>query len=361
METDKLPPIPTPASQRWREFRIQFLPFVLFFLMLGCIVYLWKSYVQPIGVIGFAETNQVNVASIKDGLISELFVERFQNVTTGQVIAVVVNTDPLLVQAQIENVQAEIRLTQARTEEDKLRRDQSYQQFRQDLLTERVSQARDQVNWILASNKLVRAQQELKDGVGTAAQLDAAVAERDALAASIDARGSQLVDLKKTLDELSLKQNSSETNVSVYQDAIEKKTRELELMLQPTKLTAPISGMVSMVHHVPGERIVRGTPIVSISDPETRRIIGYVRQPVSVVPTTNDTVVITTRTQVRQSAQGQILRVGAQMEPINPALLALDSKRIEVGLPILVNIPPGIHLLPGEYVNLSIEYHTPPR
>jgi hypothetical protein len=28
---------------------------------------------------------------------------------------------------------------------------------------------------------------------------------------------------------------------------------------------------------------------------------------------------------------------------------------MEIGLPILVSVPPGIRLLPGEYVNLYIE------
>src|SRR5882672_3974059 len=108
MEKDKLPPIPTPVSQRWREFRIQVLPFVVFLSVLAGIVYLWRSYVQPVGVIGYADTNQVNVTSLQDGIISELLVERFQNVSTGQVIAIVVNTDPELVKAQVDSALADI-------------------------------------------------------------------------------------------------------------------------------------------------------------------------------------------------------------------------------------------------------------
>ena len=57
-----------------------------------------------------------------------------------------------------------------------------------------------------------------------------------------------------------------------------------------------------------------------------------------------------------QTARAQILNVGAQLEPINPALLAVDSKRVEVGLPIVVAVPDGIHLVPGEYINLLIDY-----
>src|SRR5688572_14749681 len=141
MDKEKLPPIPTPVSQRWREFRIQVLPFMVFVAILTGVVYLWKGYVQPIGVIGAAETNLVNVTTLQDGMISELFVERFQNVTTGQVIAIVVNTDPELIRAQIESVQADIKVLAARNAVDEKRTDQAYQEFKQDLLSRRLEQA----------------------------------------------------------------------------------------------------------------------------------------------------------------------------------------------------------------------------
>jgi multidrug resistance efflux pump len=351
---EKLPPIPTPIAQRWREFRIQVLPFCVFFSLLTSIVFLWKMHIQPITVIGSAETNLVSVTSLQDGIISELLVERFQNVTTGQVIAVVANTDPELVKAQIESVQADIKVLAARNSVDVKRTDQAYQEFRQNLLSHRVDQAVDQAHWFNASNVLWRAEAEFKTGAGNPAKVDAARSECDALAASIEARGKQIADLDKSLAELAEKQGGVEPDV--WAEAIDKKARELELMLKPATLLAPINGMVSVVHHVKGERILRGTPVISISDPETRRIIGYVRQPVSVIPTTNDFVQITTRSQPKRTARGKILRVGSQMEPINPALLSVDAKRVEVGLPILVEVPPDIRLLPGEYVNLFVDY-----
>jgi len=48
--------------------------------------------------------------------------------------------------------------------------------------------------------------------------------------------------------------------------------------------------------------------------------------------------------------------VGASLEPINPALLSPEGTRVEVGLPILVNLPANLKVLPGEFLDLSIEY-----
>jgi multidrug resistance efflux pump len=355
MEKDKLPPIPTPVSQRWREFRIQVLPFIVFLSVLTGIVYLWRSYVQPVGVIGYADTNLVNVTSLQDGIISELFVERFQNVTTGQVIAVVVNTDPELVKAQVESALADIKMLAARNAVDQQRTDQAYRLLIQDLLKLRVDQATDQINAILATNETQRVEDLFKLGTASLASLEAERAKRDAYAAALQERGKQMGDLQNSLDELAAKGKAGQPDP--FAEAIEKKTTELELMLKPSQLKSPINGMISMVHHVKSERILRGMPIVSISDPETRRIIAYVRQPVTRVPTTNDFATITTRSQPRQTARGPILHVGAQLEPINPALLATDSKRVEVGLPIMVAVPDGIHLVPGEYINLDINFN----
>jgi multidrug resistance efflux pump len=355
MEKDKLPPIPTPVSQRWREFRIQVLPFVVFLSILTCIVYLWKSYVQPVGVIGYADTNLVNVTTLQDGMLSELFVERFEHVASNQVIAIIVNTDPELIKAQIESAQADIKILKARNAVDQQRTDQNYREFRQELLKLRLDNATDQVQAVLADKEVQRVEAMYKKGSESLAVLEAAQATRDAYVASLKERGTQMADLQKSLDDLAAQLQSGEPDP--FAEAVEKKAKELELMLKPSTLRAPISGMISMVHHVKGERILRGMPIVSINDPETRRIIGYIRQPVTRVPTTNDSVTITTRTQVRQMARGQILRVGTQLEPITPGLIAVDS--MEVGLPIVVSVPDGIQLVPGEYLNLHIDYLPP--
>jgi len=51
---DKLPPIPTPASQRWREFRKQVLPTIIFVGVALSVAFLWKSLVAPTGMVGGA-------------------------------------------------------------------------------------------------------------------------------------------------------------------------------------------------------------------------------------------------------------------------------------------------------------------
>jgi hypothetical protein len=61
---------------------------------------------------------------------------------------------------------------------------------------------------------------------------------------------------------------------------------------------------------------------------------------------------------------GQVLSVGAQLEPIYPSLMprsasasgpAGDSRSAtENGLPILVSLPENVSVLPGEIVDLRV-------
>ena len=350
---DKLPPIPTPVSQHWREFRIRVLPFIVFASLIAGIVMLWRGFVQPSGIVGFAETNAVNVVATQDGLLSTLSVKRFQMVAKGQEIGLIISTDPDLLKAQIATAQADIEVLRSRNAVDQDRTEQSYQQFRQDLLNHRVAQATARVNWIVASNSFGRTAELFKAGQESLAKFEADKGAMDAIAATIEERDRQIEDLTSNLAQLQAKRKASPTDA--FDKAIEAKQNELGLLLKPSTVKAPISGMISMVHHFGGERVLRGMPIVTISEPEANNVIGYLRQPIVNKPLTNAVVQITTRSQPRIIALGHIVHVGAQLEPINPALLSVDTKRMEVGLPILISVPQGVKLTPGEFVDVAIQ------
>ena len=67
-------------------------------------------------------------------------------------------------------------------------------------------------------------------------------------------------------------------------------------------------------------------------------------------------VEVRTRGLRRAMSLGKILEVGTQLEPIAPALVSpLRTANIELGLPILVSLPPGLKTRPGEIVDLRID------
>ena len=58
---DKLPPIPTPAAQRWREFRQHVLPWLMFAGVAVSVAFLWRSFVAPTGIDSAAGANLISM------------------------------------------------------------------------------------------------------------------------------------------------------------------------------------------------------------------------------------------------------------------------------------------------------------
>src|SRR5688572_8180574 len=149
-----LPPIPTPASQRWREFRIQILPVIVFVGILAATAVMWKNFVHPSGIVGEVEAVKVNVISLQDGQVAELNVDRLQYVTNGQVLGRIIITDPEMLRASIANVQAEFHVLRARMRLDERRNDQAVQQMRLDLGEEKMLRELAFASLELATNTL---------------------------------------------------------------------------------------------------------------------------------------------------------------------------------------------------------------
>src|SRR5262245_52433963 len=108
----QLPPIPVPRAQRWREFRIQAVPALVFLGALFAVALVWRQYVAPATLTGELEIVRQNVVSLKPGLLVQLQATVLQPVKAGDVIATVVTTDPKILASSLAVVQAEIKLLQ---------------------------------------------------------------------------------------------------------------------------------------------------------------------------------------------------------------------------------------------------------
>jgi multidrug resistance efflux pump len=351
---ESLPPIPTPPAQRWREFRIQILPIIVFVGIIAAIAIMWKSFVQPSGVVGEVEAVRANVISLHDGIVAELNVDRLQYVTNGQVLGKIVSTDPDVLKATVVSIQADLQVLRARMRLDENRNHQSLLQMRLDLRGEKMLREVAYASLTLSSNMLYQSQFLENAGIESRRELAIYKAEYDKAEREITVRSQAIQDYEVAIK--AFEAEATVPNDPVIENAIKAKEDELEETLKPANIRAPMTGIVSIIYRRADERVVRGEPILTISATTAERIVGYIRQPVQKIPAENDVVVVRTRTQRRQVGEGQILKVGAQFEAINPALLSTDSNRVEMGLPILVSLPKGMTVSPGEFVDLSIRY-----
>lgn len=355
---DSLPPIPTPRAQRWREFRIQVLPIVIFLCVLGAIFLLWRSYVQPAGIVGMVETDSTHIASIVPGKLAGLTVKRFQRVKAGEVLGQVLTTDPKVLEASLGVIMAEINLIRSGMAPaiGQVRTDLDYYRLRLDFMKERVSQAAGRIDLAQAEENLKRVETLYTNGVIVAQrQFEDARALKDRLEAEIRERGPYLATFEKRLERAMPLVNAPDP----VQAAIAVQEQHLKLteaQMTPITLTCPVDGVISAVNHVSGENVVAGERILTISAPQADRIVGFIRQPMNISPKVGMPVRVRSRSSSHSGADATVLEVGNQLELIYTNLLGPSPQnRSEMGLPILVSLPPSLKLIPGEIVDLVLD------
>ncbi len=366
-----LKPIPVPVAQRWREFRIRVVPFLVFLATLIAAAEMWRRQVPMSTLTGEVESITSHVSSPKSGVLANLNIGRLQQVKAGDPVAQVITTDPRVLQSSLAVILAEIQLMRVNLEPvlGEQRYALSYDRLRLDWMEQRVELATVRTRLQLAESEFRRVEELYKDKVVSEKIYEEARVTRERLEAEVQERSDFIDEQEKNLGTLQLRGGtpSTATNLtsaqSVMQASInvqEEKLRLTEADLSPIVLRVPIDGVVSSVLRRSGEAVMAGEPILTISTGSSDRIIAYMRQPLLSEPKIGMPVQISARSFKRQEAEARILQVGTQMEPIKQYLLPFSNNQApEMGLPILVSLPPSLKLVPGEIVDLRFRPQSP--
>ncbi|MDB5303096.1 MAG: hypothetical protein JWM97_645 [Phycisphaerales bacterium] len=119
-----------------------------------------------------------------------------------------------------------------------------------------------------------------------------------------------------------------------------------------TDIAAPLTGQVIKIHRRPGQSISAGEPVVTIAADRGTTITTYLRAEQRAQPEPGMIVDGRQRSDSAIPFHATIERIGPQYEPV-PAAQLRDRKAEEWGLPIILSIPPDVHLKPGELVYLG--------
>lgn len=357
-----LPPIPTPPHRRWAAFCTEKLPFVVFALGVVAVAALWNQSTSPT-LVAEAESVATEVRSAQPGTLLSLDVTLLQPVTAGQVLGRVQIADPKFVAASLALIRAEIDLMRANLEPvipaQRVALDAGRLQL--DWMHERVTLASLRVQLQHASAEVARLTPLHEKKIVSEEAFETVRMQRENLSAQL-AEQTTLVDtLAPSAREFAARaadvtpRSAAETLASALR-VEDEKLRVTEAQLAPVILTAPIDGIVSLVHRRPGEALTAGEPIVTVAATQSTRLIGFLRQPLSLEPKQGMHVDVRTRTPARQSAPAQIVEVGRIMEPISPTVLALLNRATtpELGLRIHIALPAELNLRPGEQVDVTL-------
>lgn len=365
MEKQDLKPIPIPPRQRLREFQVVYLPALTFVALVAVIGWMWVGYVAPATIVGEVETVRSQVISIVAGTLQELKVGRLASVTNGQPLAVISVVDSDQLAAEVAAAEADLRLLKARMDLDRVRNANAHVQLRAELQLERLSLEVARIHLLQAEGELERTKklydgQLIARGASDARNdfgYDVALRDRDALRAEVAAREKAVAELEAGVGRLQGVGASemSETDALIEQ-AIAAQKERLQRVEKPIVLRSPINGFVSVIDHVPGEKVAAGETILVISAEKSDRILAWVRQPVTVRPNVGDVVRVRRGVLGERPFQGLVVKVGKQLEQINPTAvpLAATIQQAEFGLPLIVQVPADLDLIPGEAVQMHV-------
>jgi multidrug resistance efflux pump len=377
----------------------------IWFIALACVIGLLYKRSQRFEVLGIAQGQVRQVAATCDGRLVSVPVQLFEQVKVGDTVAVIdAVLDNEVIQEQLQTATAEIEHLQAQlahTQETLLAEAQNLQNR---LTTDQrrfyvdVENAKLRLLELEAQNEIDRltlkeneasikeSQTRFVDTPSTSPdadffQLKVLKAQSQTLEQKMETTKRHIEQAKLTMEQaqqrledfLKLQPQTAPIDIAleVLQKAItvqQLRVKELLARTKPVILQSPIDGMIIQVQGRPrdvalrrpgelvirraGEVVIAGDSVVTIAEMQPREIIAYLDQSLSSRVTEGMSVKLVKNQQPAQLAQSQVAHVGYTLERM-PEWLWEVPNLPQWGIPILIEIPPGMKLIPGETVGIK--------
>jgi len=358
MTKDSRAPIRPTPQVLWSEFRFRLVPVLSFAALVVTAWVLWSRFHSTQTFAGLGEGSRASVASPQGGWLQELKVAPYQLVNQGDPIAIVQPVDP---RVPMDLLQAELQLARLEHEPSLAAQNaMSYERVRVEMLRLRIEVAETRINLRRAENELQRNAKLHEQRLLSDDLYDFSLQTRDALAAEVSEKAKAAEETEARLKELETLGDpgapGADDKTQALLSRLEKARTATATNWGPLTLRAPISGMVSYINRQPGEYVLEGEPLVAVHSLWSDRVVCYLRQPYPLDPDVGQKVRITTRTAQRQQFWTTVSHVGAQVEVItNTLAFVRQGALVDVGLPVIVNLPPETRIRPGEVVDMWVE------
>jgi multidrug resistance efflux pump len=235
----------------------------------------------------------------------------------------------------------------------------NFEQIRVDLLQTKSELAMARVNLARAANEVRRNTPLFHEKLVSEDLYDISVKTRDMYQAEVTAKTDAVAEIERRMAELqplATPTSPGLAGIDLLQESVnrlEQSQRKVATNWAALVLRAPISGMVNLIHRREGEYVVDGEPLFVINSQWADRIVGYLRQPYPVDPQVGMAVRVSTREYKSRNFSSEISQVGAQLETITNSLAYIrQGSLVDAGLPVVIEIPKGLKIRPGESVDL---------
>jgi len=366
------------------------------------VVGLFTRRSQRFEVLGIAQGQVRQIAANCSGRLKSIPVQLFEQVGLGQAVAVVdtildneqpqdqVQAQRTQLQAQLSTILAEIEYLTAQlvpTQDDLLAekadretsRLSDSRRFSVDVESARLEilryRALIETDRIMLEDLALEVQtikELLTEEAVAAYELQKAQVQYETLAKKIEENEQLLEQAKTALKQTQQRHDeyirfkphhqSVEDALDVIRKAIKIQERRMDELLvqiealEPRKtleLTAPIEGVVSQILHWPGEAVLAGEPILTITEVKPTEIIAYAVEGQVNQIHKGMAVELAKKGESEkiEIARSQITYIGPIVEQL-PARLWRNQNIPEWGRPFLIKAPPQMKLITGEVVGI---------
>jgi multidrug resistance efflux pump len=132
---------------------------------------------------------------------------------------------------------------------------------------------------------------------------------------------------------------------------LEHRMNELNARREKLVLKSPFDGIVSQIQGRVGETVLAGGAILTIAEDKPREIIAYASEDQARQIQKGTAVELIKTSEPAQIAKSEVTYLGPNIDQM-PVRLWRNPNIPQWGRPILMKIPPGLKLLPGETVGI---------
>ena len=365
------------------HFSPHIMPVLVWLGVLSCVVVLFHHRSQRFEVLGIAQGQVRQIAATCTGRLKTLPVELFGKVSQGDTLAVIdvmlddENTEAELavMSAEIQHLQAELLPTKERLLSEATERETNIiaDQRRFNVDVENVRLRILELKTLIETDRITAEDLALEvkiveglleqDAVSPY-ELQKAKTQYNILAQKIEGSQRLLSQAEQNLKQSQQRQNeyaklrpqhpSAGSALTVIQKAIEvqeQRIKELIARREVLVLKSPIDGMVNHIQKGPGETILSGESILSITELIPREIVAYADENQAGLIEKRMAVELVKNSSPAQIARSQVVHISSTIE-LMPQRLWRSPNIAQWGRAMIIKIPPGLKLLPGETVGI---------
>jgi multidrug resistance efflux pump len=366
-----LPPIPTPLRQRLKPIRQKWVPMVVLLVVFVAIALIWRRMARPTSFVGMVETVQTVVTTPDAGMLTNIAINPLQEVVAGDVVAEVMTTDPRTANNRLSVLRGKMQLMEMELDPvlNRQRNALDYERLMVDCAKIKDDLATSKAMLEGARSKFKLESDLREQGISSTQTYEAALAQKNALEATVSEKEKIVALTEKSLERLSYMADSfvpggENDPLKAALGVEEDKVKLFQAKMRPLELQAPIDGIVTTLHKRPGEQVQAGDAIVTITARKPERILGYLPQAFPINPTVGMKVEVATRSPLsfwRVRSVATITGVSPHLETINNLLvrpitpgLSADQQLPMLGRVISISLPADLKLLPGQPLDITL-------